>query len=165
MVINELPFQRWFPVENIVLAGVWSATSKQSRDSVKLCLHPCTFFHEAKRALVALQLRLICISKNACLCVQNERFAADKRGYNSSNNRISLESQLSVLRLSREVLPCLNLQVLRFFLTYDLLSQWSPQNGENTWKFAWVMYFLAEKNIISDWIFLIHVDLCWFSIL
>ena len=40
MVINELPPQRRFALENIVLAGVWSAKSKPSRDSVKLFLQP-----------------------------------------------------------------------------------------------------------------------------
>jgi hypothetical protein len=40
MVINELPPQKRFALENIVLAGVWSAKSKPSRDSVKLFLQP-----------------------------------------------------------------------------------------------------------------------------
>ena len=40
MVINELPPQRRFALENIVPAGVWSAKSKPSRDSVKLFLQP-----------------------------------------------------------------------------------------------------------------------------
>jgi hypothetical protein len=40
MVINELPLKRRFALENIILAGVWSAKSKPSRDSVKLFLQP-----------------------------------------------------------------------------------------------------------------------------
>ena len=40
MVINDLPPRRRFALENIILAGVWSAKSKPSRDNVRLFLQP-----------------------------------------------------------------------------------------------------------------------------
>ena len=40
LVINDLPPDRRFALENIILAGVWSGKTKPSRDSVKLFLQP-----------------------------------------------------------------------------------------------------------------------------
>ena len=40
MVINDLPPHRRFALENIILAGAWSAKSKPSRDDVRLFLQP-----------------------------------------------------------------------------------------------------------------------------
>ena len=104
--------------------------------------HPCTFFHDPKRPLAALQLRLKRIGKNAFLCLQNETFAAAKCKYEprsnafrianaskrvTNNSKIRIEfhskSHFSIVGLSWEDCSCLNLRILRFFLIKYLLSQ------------------------------------------